>query len=181
MKAPPKRVPFVSQLGRGWRSQRYGCGVASLMMLLEYHDELAPPQCYNTLARELGAYIAPEEKGLRDRRGLGVYRRDVEKWLRSKEVPCKIWVRRPRKNSREPFDVASALPVMAEMNGMRWDKCGHWIVCVRASAHKVYYLDPDDETGEIRSIPRSDFSKDWFGNAVGILASRTRAKTAYRA
>jgi hypothetical protein len=152
------------------------------MMLLEYHNKLVCPQCYKTLARELGAYRKPEKKGLRDRRGLGVYRRDVEKWLCSKEVPCKIWVRGRRNNSKAPFDVASALPVMAEMYGKtRWGECGHWIVCIRTSAHKVYYLDPDDETAEIRSIPRSAFFQDWFGNAVGILTSRTRAKTAYRA
>jgi hypothetical protein len=147
------------------------------MMLLGYHTEFLRPECYKTLARELGAYMEPERKGLRDRRGLGVYRRDVEKWLCGREIPYKIWVRGTRNNSKGPFDVPKTLPVMAEMS---WGECGHWIVCIKATARKVYYFDPNDETEKRHSICRIKFSKEWFGNAVGILSSRTRTKTAYR-
>jgi hypothetical protein len=180
MKTQSKIVPYVSQMGRGPQSQTLGCGVASLMMLLKYHDYhvgLDHPLSYEVLARVLRAYTQPEKKELRDRRGCGVYRRDVEKWLRGRDIPYKVWVR-GRNNPEGPFDVSAALPIMAEMNGECWSRFGHWIVCIRATAQAVDYLDPQFRTRKIRSLPRSKFSKDWFGNAVGILGSGVRAKSA---
>ena len=76
------KVPFVSQLENVF--PKFGCGIASLMILLQFHNESRRIPSYERLATDLRADKLPSEKGYRwyaDKWGKGAYIDDVCLWL----------------------------------------------------------------------------------------------------
>jgi uncharacterized protein YvpB len=149
----------------------YGCGVASLMMLLKFHCRHRQNPNYETLAEELRAGKLPSEKGYSwysDDLGRGAYIDDIMHWLSQKGFVFAASNRKSRRSERVLLRLLSDAPAMV---GMEWHEVGHWVVLVGFDEDNVSMLDPlRRSNGRFRRrIGLSRFFDQWDGAAITIL------------
>jgi hypothetical protein len=163
-------VKLISQRGRDY--ENFGCGAASLMMLLRHHELPIKVPFYRQLCECLWLTVDPEIKGWSRSDGKGAYESDVERALlgMASPLPDRRHIQFSKINEADPeralHRIARALkigPVMSAMEGKGFGSGeGHWIVITGHQADKLYYLDPWPRRQK-KHLSRAEFREHWSG------------------
>lgn len=153
---------------------QYGCGIASLLMLLK-HAQSSFKISYQELARRLriDEPVIDRWDNQYEDVGYGAYPADITLFLKEENIPF-IQLHNA-KSTPNGFNflvqLASIGPVMVGMEGTEWGESGHWIVVAPNDKNSFTSFDPykkvDEEYRVI--ISKKDLLKDWDGFAVQVL------------
>lgn len=161
-------VQLVSQRDREY--ENFGCGAASLMMLLCHHRLPMKVPSYPQLCECLWLNVEPEIKGWPRSDGKGAYESDVKRALKGMASPrpnrrhiqfSKIDDADPERALRRIVKALRIGPVMSAMEGKGFGSGeGHWIVITGDEADGLHYLDPWRRRQRDR-LSRTEFCEHW--------------------
>jgi hypothetical protein len=170
----PHAVRFFSQRAPKQVHRGFGCGVASLMMLLRHHRIPVPVPSYRQLCVCLWLSVPPSIKGWQQSDGMGAYWTDVERALRGMGSTNGELIKFSSITHEDPEtalkSIRRALKVGPVMTGM-WGRgfggaSGHWIVIVGYEKGKLLYLDPSCLRKKVLHLPAEDFPQHWASYAL---------------
>lgn len=159
----------------------YGCGVASLMMLLK-HAQLKQVPPYDKLAKELRITECVTKKwgDQYEDHGKGAYPGDITRYLKNVGIPF-LQIHDPYnvgenlKNRKSGsfkllIHIAEFAPVMI---GELYENAGHWVVLCK-DGKKFMRYDPEFLSTDPQAIAEVDTNiilEKWDGCAIQILTS----------
>jgi hypothetical protein len=155
----------------GLPHREFGCGAASLMMLMRHHREHLPipvPK-YEDLCECLWLTVDPAIKGQDRKWGKGAYATDVKRALCGMtsiaKGPIKFTQIEDADAGRALRRIRTALrfgPVMVAMRGKGFGGSeGHWVVISGYQDGEIRYLDPLLSRSGQRRLPAARFSEHW--------------------
>jgi len=160
-------MEFISQLAR--RHAAYGCGVASLLMLLRNRDAEFSVT-YTELADqlEIDKPVRNKWRNQYEDSGPGAYPADITRFLKNEGIPF-LQIHDSPASSEHLMLLVKKAPLMI---GMNWGKEGHWVVLQKEYRNGYRYLDPYKMPNEKHSfyISKDKLKKDWDGCAVQLLS-----------
>ena len=172
-------VEFCSQMGHP--HQEFGCGAASLMMLLRHHREHLPVPLprYGQLCECLWLTVDPAIKGYDRKWGKGAYATDVERALNGMTSVANRRIKYTAINDanagRALRRIRTALrfgPVMAAMRGKGFGGLnGHWVVITGCRNDEIRYLDPQLSGSGERCLATGKFADHWDGYGLVLKHS----------
>ncbi len=160
-------MEFVSQRGR--RHADYGCGVASLLMLLK-HSRPSVKISYQDLARRL-RIDKPVKARWGDQyedAGYGAYPADITLFLKEEGIAF-IQLHDTKLTPKCANSLEQLVSIGPVMMGMDWGESGHWIVVIQREGNDFTYFDPYNKVDEGHIISKKDLLNDWDGFAVQVL------------